>query len=253
MALISRVITSNSNIIRCKILDSASAVGAGKTGLTNATAGLIISTAASIEAAPVVYTQAGGLIDTIATLGTYAAPTATHCNFKEYSAANHPGVYELQFADARFAVSGQLLVSISGAAGIVQTDFIIDQSFGGIDASMSGAIAQNGIIDMGTAPATSSNTLTLRAAALFSNNSLTGATLMAFGSTQGYWQQRQILSNVGVTATVDAWSVAPSGTVTYIIAGTPPSSASLFPSVNTVQVRGQTVNGVGSIANPWGP
>ena len=45
-----------------------------------------------------------------------AAPTATKCRFKEVDATNHPGVYEFQFADARFAVSNakRLVISASG-------------------------------------------------------------------------------------------------------------------------------------------
>lgn len=111
-------------ILRMKILDSASTTGAGKTGLTSASAGLIISTIANNEATATVYAQASSNIETITTLGTYAAPTASKCRFKEVDATNHKGVYEIQIADARFAVANArtLLVSISGAAGAVEVD-----------------------------------------------------------------------------------------------------------------------------------
>jgi hypothetical protein len=114
----------DSRIIRIKILDSSSGTGAGKTGLSNASTGLIISTIASPEATPTVYTVAGSTIETIATLGTYAAPTATKCRFKEVDATNHPGLYEIQLANARYAIAGQkgLVITISGAAGMVQAD-----------------------------------------------------------------------------------------------------------------------------------
>lgn len=117
----------NSVIVRVKILDSTVATGAGKTGLTSASAGLIIGTIADSEATTTAYTVTGSTIETITTLGTYAAPTATKCRFKEVDATNHPGIYELQFADARFSIAGakSLLISISGATGAAQCDAVI--------------------------------------------------------------------------------------------------------------------------------
>jgi hypothetical protein len=114
-----------SNIVRVKILDSAVSTGAGKTGILFSTSGLLVSTIASNEAAPTSYS--GANLETVTTLGTYAAPTAGRCRFREVSAANHPGVYELQFANARFAVAGSrhLLISISGVSGAAQCDGII--------------------------------------------------------------------------------------------------------------------------------
>lgn len=114
-------------ILRVKILDSAATTGAGKTGLTNSSAGLIISTIADNEATATAYTQAASNIETITTLGTYAAPTASKCRFKEVDATNHKGIYEIQIADARFAVGNakSLLISISGASGAAETDVVI--------------------------------------------------------------------------------------------------------------------------------
>jgi hypothetical protein len=114
-------------ILRVKILDSAATTGAGKTGLAYNTSGLIVSTIADNEATATVYTQAASHIETISTLGTYAAPSADCCRFKEVDSTNHKGVYEVQLADARFAVAGakSLLVSISGASGAAETDCVI--------------------------------------------------------------------------------------------------------------------------------
>lgn len=112
-------------ILRVKILNSSVATGAGLTGLTSASAGLIISTIADNESAPTVYS--GSNLETITTLGTYAAPTAGKARFKEVDSTNHRGVYEVQLADARYAVSGakSLLVSISGAANAAECDALI--------------------------------------------------------------------------------------------------------------------------------
>ena len=114
-------------VLRVKLLDSSSTTGAGLTGLTSASSGLIISTIADKEATATAYTVAGSTVETITTLGTYAAPTATKCRFKEVDATNHKGVYELQFADARFAVASakSLLVSIAGATNLAQADFVV--------------------------------------------------------------------------------------------------------------------------------
>jgi len=116
-------------ILRVKIRDATSILDAGLTGLTSSSAGLIISTICDNEATPTVYTQAGGTIETVTTLGTYAAPTATKCRFKLVDNTNHPGLYELHFADARFAVGSakELHITITGPAAlnIVQEDYTV--------------------------------------------------------------------------------------------------------------------------------
>lgn len=110
---------ATSNILRVFLQDSTVTTGAGKTGLGISSTGLIISTIADNEATATTYTAAGSTIETVTTLGTYAAPTATKCRFREVDATNFPGVYEIQIADARFAVanSTQLLISVQ-ATGI---------------------------------------------------------------------------------------------------------------------------------------
>lgn len=114
-------------VLRVKLLDSTATTGAGKTGLSSSSSGLIVSTIADNEATATAYTQAGSTIESITTLGTYAAPTATKVRFKEADATNHKGIYELHIADARFAVSSakSLLVSISGVTGMAEADFVV--------------------------------------------------------------------------------------------------------------------------------
>lgn len=101
--------------------------GSAFTTLDHTTAGLIIAAIADNEAATTSYTVTGSTIETIATLGTFAAPTATKCRFKAVDATNHPGLYEIQLADARWAVSGarSVNVTVSGAADIEQVDTVI--------------------------------------------------------------------------------------------------------------------------------
>lgn len=115
---------STSVILRVKILDSSKTDGSGLTGLVFGSSGLIISTIADAEAAKTVYTAVASNIEDITTIGTYAAPTASKCRFKEVDATNHPGIYEIQLADARYAVTNarSLQVAIHGAANAAQTD-----------------------------------------------------------------------------------------------------------------------------------
>jgi hypothetical protein len=85
-----------------------------------------------------------------------------------------------------------------------------------------------GVVDCGTAQSASSTTLVLRSAAAFGDDTTLGNTLIANGSTQGYAQSRSVTDYVGATdtGTVDAWQVTPSGTITYYLFGTSPSSGS---------------------------
>lgn len=111
-------------IIRVKILDTSKTDGSGLAGLTSASSGLVISTIANNEATPTVYTVAAGNIESITTLGTYAAPTASKCRFKEVHATNHKGTYEIHLADARWSVADakSLQITVYGAANALQVD-----------------------------------------------------------------------------------------------------------------------------------
>lgn len=114
-------------VLRVKIYDSSVTTGAGLTGLAYNTSGLKIATIADNEAATTVYTVAASNVETITTLGTFATPTASKCRFKEVDATNHPGVYEIHIANARFAVTSakSLMVSISGATNAAECDVLI--------------------------------------------------------------------------------------------------------------------------------
>ena len=125
MAHVLRKHSSTSNIHRVMIRSSTT--GQGVTGLTISSTGLIISTIADVEATATSYTAAGSTIETITTLGTFAAPTATKCRFKEVDATNHPGVYEIQLADARYAVASAkvLRINVVGVSGMLQSNQVI--------------------------------------------------------------------------------------------------------------------------------
>lgn len=114
-------------ILRVFIQNSASTTGDGKTGLTHASSSMVIALIADNEATATLYTVAASNVETITTLGTFAAPTAGKCRFKEVDATNLPGVYELHFANARWAVSSARSVQgmITGASGAVACPFEI--------------------------------------------------------------------------------------------------------------------------------
>jgi hypothetical protein len=113
-----RYFGNTSNVVRFRLTNSST--GQGLTGLTSSSSGLIISTVADNEATATTYTVAGSTIESITTLGTFAAPTATKCRFKEVDATNQPGLYEFQIADARFAVSNsrRLVIGVTGATNL---------------------------------------------------------------------------------------------------------------------------------------
>jgi hypothetical protein len=144
--LISYTNGQTSVILRVKLRQNTGGAspGNGITGLTNASTGLIISTIADTESSATVYTSAGSNVQTIATLGTYAAPSANDCRFQLVDNTNHPGIYEIQIANARFAVSGakSLLVSITGVSGLADCDVCIPlQSVNPYDAVRGGMTA----------------------------------------------------------------------------------------------------------------
>lgn len=123
--LISYHLGQTSVVLRIKIRDATT--GQGVTALTSSSTGLRIAVIADNEATTTAYTSSDSTIESITTLGTYAAPTATKCRFKEVDSTNHKGVYEIQLADARFGVtsSKSVLISVSGVSGMAECDAII--------------------------------------------------------------------------------------------------------------------------------
>lgn len=109
----------------------------------------------------------------------------------------------------------------------------------------------SGLVDYGTAQSATGTTLVLRSAAAFANSELIGATLVITGGT-GVGQSRVITGYVGSTdtATVDAWTTTPSGTITYAIFASAPASATLLPAVNGTQLAGQTVTAAAGVTFP---
>lgn len=177
---------STSNWIRVKLKQDGSAAagsqGKGKTGLTISSTGLIISTIADNEATATVYTAAGSTIETITTLGTFATPTAAKCRFKEIDATNHPGWYEIQLADARFAVSSSksLGITISGVSGVLDCDVEIQLTAVDVDSAATFMTGVNGL-----APPTRWNLLSIDLSGRVDLGAISGSTTAtSLGSNQ---------------------------------------------------------------------
>ena len=132
-------------ICRVKILNSTT--GAGLPALTNTSPGLRIAAICDNEATTTSYTAAGSTIDTIATLGTWVAPTSGHCRFKEIDSANHPGDYEVQLAAVRWNVAGarKILITVQVTGGVQADAEIQLTAFDpGLAAGNPGALIQYG-------------------------------------------------------------------------------------------------------------
>jgi len=109
-----------------------------------------------------------------------------------------------------------------------------------------GAQPQYNIVDQGTAQGATGTTLVLRSAAAFANDTPIGMTLLAFGSTQGYWQAR-VVNDYDLatdTATVTTWTVTPSGTITYKMFGTAPVSISALTATQASQLTRVQSDGI---------
>lgn len=205
-----------SNILRFTLKNSST--GAGLTGLTSSSAGLIISTICDNETTATVYTVTAGNVETITTLGAYAAPTAGKCRFKEVDAANHKGLYEFQFADARFSVasSKRLVISVTGATSLLDADYEVELP-DNVEADTYNEVAfPNGAVvsDAGNTAVTFKTNLTQTADNHWKNPYLTFTTGGLSGQTQ------RVVGFNGTTKFITAASAytgAPAATDTFIL------------------------------------
>jgi hypothetical protein len=128
----------------------------------------------------------------------------------------------------------QVVASVSGAVGSVTGNVggsVASVASGGISeasfATTAGSFSPLGVIDQGTAQAATSTTLQLRSAAAFANDEIVGSVIVITGGSAGVGQSRVITDYVSSTdtATVDAWTTTPTGTITYKIFAAPPADS----------------------------
>jgi hypothetical protein len=156
---------------------------------------------------------------------------------------------------------GSVTGNVGGSVGSVASGGISEASF----ATTAGSFAPLGIVDQGTAQSATGTTLVLRSAAAFANDELIGATIVITGGSAGVGQAREITDYVSSsdTATVDAWTTTPSGTITYKIFAGPPAAAAgiaaLADAVWDEALSGHAVSGsagealsaAGTAGDPW--
>jgi hypothetical protein len=217
------------------------------------------STAATIVIGPMLDDTDGKTAETALTISQadvllWKEGGTTLAQKTEATSATHRsnGLYTVPLDTTDTNTLGTLIVSVAEAGALpVRHDYKVvtadefDRQF-----SLVGAVPALGIIDRGTAQSATSTTLRIRDAASFADDTLIGATLMVYGSTQTYWQTRSVTDNGAVpaadTLTVDAWTVTPSGTITYVLLAGAPASATIFPAVNVEQINGVSITGDGS-------
>jgi hypothetical protein len=218
------------------------------------------STAATVVLGPFVDSTDGVTAETALTISQadvrLSKNAATFAQVNESTSASHMenGYYSKALNTTDTNTLGRLTITVaeSGALPIRQEYEIVpayefDRLFDTV-----GPVPELGILDRGTAQSATGTTIVLRSAATFADDTLNGATVCAFGSTQGYWQTRSITDYVlsTDTATVDTWTVTPSGTITYIVFAGAPASATVLPAVNATQIGGQTASASGTVTFP---
>lgn len=127
---------------------------------------------------------------------------------------------------------GSVTGNVGGSVASIATGGISEASY----ATTAGSFAPLGIVDQGTAQSATGTTLVLRSAAAFADDELIGATIVITGGSAGVGQSRTITDYVSSTdtATVETWTTTPTGTITYKIFATAPSSGGSGPTASEI-------------------
>jgi hypothetical protein len=250
--------------------------GLPMTGLTSASASLVIAIIADNEATSTAYS--GANIETIAALGTYAAPTSGKVRFKEVDATNHPGLYEIQAANARYAVASSRYVDItvSGVASMLAVtkrsylqasnpDDTVRMGMTALPNAAANAIGglAGSVLEAGTAQGGAVASITLRSGASSSDDVYNNKIVMLVSGT-GAPDSRLITDYAGSTriATVDRnWATNPDSTTVYAILplevfGLTPTEVAeavwnaVAADYNVALSLGEKLNAAGSSADP---
>ena len=199
----------------------------------DSTDGFTAETALSIVQADVRVSKNGGAFAQIS-----EATTATHMENGYYSKPSNA---------TDTGTLGILAIAVvkSGALPVRQDYMVVTGQEWDRIHQTTGAIAALGILDRGTGTAATSTSFTIAGSSLFANNTIAGATLMVFGGGQNYWQARSVLSYDAATFTVvvDAWTVTPSGSLSYVLfAGAPAVTTDDFNATQKASINAEVVD-----------
>lgn len=219
------------------------------------------STAATVVLGPFVDATDGNTAETALTVNQAAVKLSknagTFAQKGDATSATHMenGYYSTPLNTTDTNTLGRLVVAVRDAAALpVRQDYLVVTSdeWDRLHAT-TGPIATLGIVARGTAQAATSTTIQLASGETHADDTLNGCIVGALGATQGYWQFRAITDYVGSTdtATVDAWTVTPSGTITYVVYAAGPASVSSPIPANVTQINSVAVVGAGTSGNKW--
>jgi hypothetical protein len=195
------------------------------------TAGLPAVDAARIAGAVQTAGNIGELANRLATMIEAAAGSPNEFRFTADALVRAAAVLGLTAGnlDAQLAsLSGRLPALVGGLVPVdvvaISGDATAANNLETALDDTAGAVPWLGIVDQGQAQSATSTTLRLRAAAAFANDELVGATVVITGGSAGVGQARTITDydSSTDTATVDAWTTAPSGTILYKVFASPP-------------------------------
>lgn len=212
--------------VEIKILDSTT--GLPKTDVVYNSAGMDLQ-----------YRRAGGANVSI-TEATLGAVDSAHSDGGFIHIGN--GEYRLDLPDAAVATGvDSVLVHGTVTGGVIQ-GIVIPLVTVSFSATVS-SIPELGITALGTAQTVTGTSIQLASSEAFANDEIIGSTVIITDASTGRGQSRIITDYVASTdtATVDTWTTTPTGTIKYVVMGTPPSSASSPPNVNVVQISGDSV------------
>jgi hypothetical protein len=184
--------------------------------------------------------------------------TVNSCAMKEITVVEE-AVYDAFYAASALGYVANAPVNVAQISGDSTAADNLETAYD----DSTGAVPWTGITRQGTAQSATATTLVLDASAPFANDTPIGSTLWAYGSTQGYWQQRIVTDyDLGSdTATVSTWTVTPSGTITYKMFGSA-SGASLgdiadavwdeaLSGHTTAGTAGKALSDASSAGDPW--
>lgn len=194
-------------------------------------------------------TQSGVTIPTVTTVGTTTNLTnlpSIPNNWITAAGINTGAITNAKFAAG--AIDAAAIADNAIDAGAIAADAITAAKIadGALDAATFAAdfYTRLGIVAYGTAQSATGTTLVLASSSAYANDELNGAVIVITGGTTGVGQSRVITDYVGSTdtATVDAWTTTPTGTITYVVFAAAPASATAVPAVNLTQIAGSAVS-----------